>query len=246
MLESGDGWCRPSSSCPNSVIRARLPPQGVCSSATSVFVVSSSPATEAPFCSAERHDAQRVDDAHLDHVAVATLEGVEAVVDTQLGDLGDDLVPGVAGVRGDQVRRLGERAAHDLHADRVVVLDVQLVERRRGVHQRDAAAGDDALGHRGPGGRQRVLDAVLQLGQLGVGRRTDPDHGHLARQRPDPLGEHVLVDAERRPLQLGAQLGEPELDLVGGSCAADDRRPLGGDPDLGRPAELLQGHRLQA
>ena len=39
---------------PNSVIRARLPPHGVCSSAISVFVVSSSPATDAPFCNAER------------------------------------------------------------------------------------------------------------------------------------------------------------------------------------------------
>src|SRR5580692_12332532 len=54
VLESGDGWCRPSSSEPNSVIRAALPPQGVCSSATSVLVVSSRPATDAPFCGAER------------------------------------------------------------------------------------------------------------------------------------------------------------------------------------------------
>ena len=54
MLESGDGWRSPSSSCPYSVISARLPPQGVCSSATSVFVVSSSPATDAPFCRADR------------------------------------------------------------------------------------------------------------------------------------------------------------------------------------------------
>src|SRR5208282_6337472 len=54
VLESGDGWCRPSSREPYSVISAALPPHGVCSSATSVLVVSSRPATEAPFCSAER------------------------------------------------------------------------------------------------------------------------------------------------------------------------------------------------
>ena len=62
----------------------------------------------------------------------------------------------------------------------------------------------------------------------------------------DPLGEHVLVDAERRPLELGAQLGQPELHLLGGAGAADDRRAVGGDPDLPGPAELLEGHRLQA
>ena len=84
MLESGDGWCRPSSSGPNSVISARLPPHGVCSSAIRVLVVSSSPATDAPFCSAEPADPQRVDDAHLDHVAVAALERVEALVDAHL------------------------------------------------------------------------------------------------------------------------------------------------------------------
>ena len=81
------------------------------------------------------------------------------------------------------------------------------------MQQGGAAAGDDALGHRGPGGRQRVLDPVLQLGQLGVGRRADPDHRDLAGQRADPLGQHVLVDAEGGPLELGPQLRDPELDL---------------------------------
>ena len=70
VLESGDGWCRPSSSCAELGHQRRgCRPTGVCSSATSVLVVSSSPATEAPFCSADRRDPQRVDDAHIDHVA---------------------------------------------------------------------------------------------------------------------------------------------------------------------------------
>src|SRR5450432_2090455 len=36
VLESGEGWFRPPSSGPNSVISEALPPQGVCSSATRV------------------------------------------------------------------------------------------------------------------------------------------------------------------------------------------------------------------
>ena len=50
--ESGDGCGMPSSSGPNSVISALF--QGVTSSATSEFVVRINPATDAPFCSAER------------------------------------------------------------------------------------------------------------------------------------------------------------------------------------------------
>ena len=42
-----------------------------------------------------------------------------------------------------------------------------------GMHaeQGHAAAGDDALGHRRPGGVQGVLDAALGLLHLGLGRR---------------------------------------------------------------------------
>ena len=39
--------------------------------------------------------------------------------------------------------------------------------------QRHAAAGDDALGDRRPGGVQGVLDAALGLLHLGLGRRAD-------------------------------------------------------------------------
>ena len=112
VLESGEGWCSPSSRCPNSVIRARLPPQGVCSSAISVFVVSSRPATEAPFCSAAATDPQRVDDAEVDHVAVTALESVEPLVDSERGHLGDDLGAVMTRVGGDEVRRLRGEPTH--------------------------------------------------------------------------------------------------------------------------------------
>jgi len=85
---------------------------------------------------------------------------------------------------------------------------------------------------------------VLQLGELGIGRRADLDHRHLARQRADPFVEHVLVDAERRALQFGPQLDEPVLDLFGTAGAADDRRTVGGDPNLARPAELYLANLL--
>ena len=113
------------------------------------------------------------------------------------------------------------------------------------MHQRDAPAGDDALRHRRSGGRQGILDPVLELGQLRVGRCTHLDHGHLARQGPDAFAEHLLVDPERRALQLGAQLGHPELDLVGRTGAVDDRRAIRIDPHLPGATELLDRHRLE-
>ena len=59
--------------------------------------------------------------------------------------------------------------------------------------QADAAAGDDAFGHRGPGGVQGVLDAALGLLHLGFGGRADLDDRHAAGQLREPLGELLLV-----------------------------------------------------
>ena len=62
----------------------------------------------------------------------------------------------------------------------------------------------------------------------------------------DPLAEHVLVDAERRPLQLGTQLGDPELDLSADPAPSMIVGPVRGDPHLPGAAELLERHRLEA
>ena len=67
----------------------------------------------------------------------------------------------------------------------------------------------------------------------------------LPDSEPIRSRQHVLVDPERGPLQLGTQLGDPELDVVGGTAAADDRGAVRVDQHLRGPAELLDGHRLQ-
>ena len=48
---------------------------------------------------------------------------------------------------------LVERTTDGLNAGRVVLLDLEVVQCGFGVEQSSAAAGDDPLGHRGPGGR---------------------------------------------------------------------------------------------
>ena len=67
---------------------------------------------------------------------------------------------------------------------------------RNGVDQRHAAAGDDALLDRRAGRAQGVLDAVLLLLQLGLGRGADLDDGHAAGQLGQPLLQLLAVVVE--------------------------------------------------
>ena len=70
----------------------------------------------------------------------------------------------------------------------VVALELELVERRDGLQERGAAAGDEALLDGRAGRRERVLDAVLLLLELDLGGRADLDDGDAAGQ----LGEALL------------------------------------------------------
>ena len=71
-----------------------------------------------------------------------------------------------------------------------------------GVEQRDAAARDDALLEGGPGGLQRVLDAVLLLLHLGLGRRADLDDGDAAGELGQPLLQLLAVEVRVGVLDL--------------------------------------------
>ena len=68
------------------------------------------------------------------------------------------------------------------------------LDRVGGVQQRDAAAGDDALLERRAGGLQRVLDAVLLLLHLRLGRRADLDHRDAAGELRQPLLQLLAVE----------------------------------------------------
>ena len=72
-----------------------------------------------------------------------------------------------------------------------------VVERLDRVQQRHAAAGDDALLDRGAGRVQRVVDAVLALLHLGLGRAADADHRHAAGQLRQPLLQLLAVVVAR-------------------------------------------------
>ena len=120
-----------------------------------------------------------------------------------------------------------------------VALELDLVERRDGLQEGGAAAGDDALLDGRAGRRERILDAVLLLLELDLGGRADLDDGHAARQLGEALLELLAVVVGGGVLDLGLDLGHPGLDLVGLAVAVDDGRVvLGRDDAAGRPEVL--------
>ena len=82
------------------------------------------------------------------------------------------------------------------------------------LEQGHAAAGDEALLDGRAGRRERVLDAVLLLLELDLGRGADLDDGDATGQLRQPLLELLLVVVRGRVLDLGLDLAHPALDLL--------------------------------
>ena len=68
-----------------------------------------------------------------------------------------------------------------------------LLERLGGAQQRDAAARQDAFLDRGAGRVHRVVDAILALLHLDLGRAADADHRDAARELGQPLLQLLAV-----------------------------------------------------
>ena len=228
------------------------PPHGVCSSATSVLVVSSSPATDAPFCERGADDAQRVDDAHRDHVPVAPGQRVEPVVRRRAPPTARPRPrPGSPALAAISVAGSRQRPPHDLDADRVVPGHVRVAGRRRHPAQPIACSSAAPPPATMPSAiAARVADSASStrcrssLSSAG-GRRADPDD----RDLPDSAPIRSVSTSSSMPnvarSSSARSCAEPELDRLGRPAAADDRGVVRGDPDLPGPAELLDGHRLQ-
>src|SRR6185312_2740703 len=146
-----------------------------------------------------------------------------------------------AGVDRDLLQRRLERDADDVRTGRLVAVEVELLERGLGrLGERDAATGDDAL----LDGRLRVangvLDAVLALLQLDLGGRADLDDRDTAGQLGQALLELLAVVVRVRLLDLGPDLVDPALDLLGVTATVDDGGLVLGDDDLAGGAQQAQ------
>src|SRR5262249_47641527 len=115
-----------------------------------------------------------------------------------------------------------------------------VLDRIRGVDERDTAARHLALLEGGAGRLQRVLDAVLLLLHLGLGRSADLDHSDAAGQLREALLELLAVEVGVGVLDLGLQLLDPALDGLGVAGTVDDRRRVLVDDDAACAAELRE------
>src|SRR5690606_18804424 len=105
--------------------------------------------------------------------------------------------------------------------------------------------GDDPLLLGGLGVADRVLDAVLALLELDLGGRTRLEDGDAAGELGEALLELLAVVVRVRVLDLGADLRDPALDLLGVAGALDDGGLVLGDDDLAGLAEEVEVRVLQ-
>src|SRR5699024_1042642 len=131
----------------------------------------------------------RVVDAGSEQVLVLTGLGVQALAGRQAADLLHHDAALVAGVHGDLLQRSGDSDLDDVRTGRLVTGHVQRAERvLDGLQQGHATTGDDALLHSGLRVAHRVLDAVLALLELHLGRGTRTDDRHTTGE----LGQALL------------------------------------------------------
>src|SRR5437764_8371229 len=188
------------------------------------------------------HDFRRIDDAGLDEVGELALLGIIAVVDVlAVQELADDDRAVGAGVLGNLPSRPLEGPADDVDTDLLVRIGRgQLVERLDRIKQRNAATGDDTLFDRRTGRMHRIVDAVLALFDLDLGRTADPDHRNAAGELRQPFLQLFAVIVGGGFLDLLPDLGATALDVGLLAAAVDDRRVLLLDADLLGLAEHVE------
>src|SRR5919199_4902239 len=187
-------------------------------------------------------DHRRVDDPGRDEVLVLASEGVEADGVGLRPHLVDDYGAVGACVLGDLADRLLERPMYDARAGPLVSIEgvEQVGNVLLGVKERDPAAGHDALLEGRPGRGERVLDAVLALLELGLGRSAHLDDSHAAGQLGEPLLELLTVEVRVGGLDLAPYLVYAALDPLGIAVAINYGGVVLGDDDLARPTELRE------
>src|SRR5690606_15848472 len=114
-----------------------------------------------------------------------------------------------------------------------------------GLDERDATTGDDALLDSSLRVAHGVLDAVLALLELDLGRGAGLDDRDTAGQLGQALLQLLAVVVAVRVVDLGADLVDPTGDGVGITGTLDDRGLVLGDDNLASVAQQVQLRGLQ-
>src|SRR4051812_16610116 len=160
-------------------------------------------------------DLGRVDDPGLDQVLVLARGGVQTLARGEVADLLRHDAALEAGVDRDLLERGLQRDLDDVRAGGLVAVQAETLEQAgTGLQQGDAATGDDAL----LDGRLRVadgvLDAVLALLELDLGRRTGLDHRNTAGQLGQALLQLLAVPGVRAVARVEVGWSYQMLDSV--------------------------------
>src|SRR5258708_36444073 len=122
--------------------------------ATSASVVSISDEIEPALVSAVRTTFVGSSTPRLHEIfIVASQRVVPEIVVLRVVDLAQHNRAFFAGILGDHAQRLGNRLLHDVHADLLVAVHLQLLQSRHAARQRHASARDDAFFYRRPRSR---------------------------------------------------------------------------------------------
>src|SRR6516165_3365958 len=189
----------------------------------------------------------RVDDALGDEVAVLAGLAVEAErVLILFQDLAHDDGAVLPRIDRDLAGRCRQRLAHDLDARLlVVVLGADALEMLGGTEQGDAAARHNAFLDCRAGCVHRVINAILALLHLDLGRATDADHRDAARELGQTLLQFLAVVIRGGLLDLRLDLSHARLDVGLLAGTVDDRGVLLVDHHLLGAAEHVERHVLQ-
>ena len=170
---------------------------------------------EAAFCKAVRTTLAGSTTPCAIKVAVLAGRRVVAMPAAERLHLVDDNAAFLTRVFRDLAQRLFNGAAHDVHADLLVAVQLQAVQRGLRVDQRHAAARHNAFFDGRAGRVHGVLDARLLFFQFGFGRRADLHDGHAAGQFRQPLLQFLLVVVAFGVFDLALDLVDAALNGVG-------------------------------
>ncbi len=151
-----------------------------------------------------------------------------------------------AGVLGDLPDRSLQGAADDIDAGFLVFVVALGLDGLGSPEQRHAAAGNDAFLDRSAGRIQRVVDAVLLVLHLDLGRAADLDHRNTAGELGKPLLQLLLVIIGRRVFDLLLDLADAGLDVRLLAGAVDDRGVVLADGNALGLAEHVDRRRSRA